>query len=106
MKIKIMCLAIVTLSGCASLAMAQQQREAALQARINSLSPEDRERVGKCVAETQGKIATLRLAQQAGMMYAFWDEADVVEHCLNNPYFASSVPSPRPPMPIMPYVGP
>ena len=42
MKIKIMCLAIVTLSGCASLAMAQQQREAALQARINSLSPEDR----------------------------------------------------------------
>jgi hypothetical protein len=88
------------LIGCASLTAMQnsyQERERETQARIDQLSPEDRDKVGKCVAVAEGKIATLRNSGQAGIEYAAANELSIANDCLNNPYYYASIPNPAPP---------
>jgi hypothetical protein len=97
----LLALLAVNLTGCASLSgmqTAYQEHERETQARIDQLSPEDRDKVGKCVAVAEGRIATLRSSdQQAFLAYAATNELSIANDCLANPYYYASIPNPPPP---------
>lgn len=91
---------VVSLSGCEAMAEAARQQEeqrqaqeAALQSRIAQLTPEQKDSVQRCYAESVGRIKTLRNAGQ-GASTSGMNDYTVVNACLNNPYFYATIPAP------------
>jgi hypothetical protein len=96
----VMAVVCLSLSGCEAMAEYQAQQEAQrqamidnLKARIAQLTPEQRDAVQHCYSTAVGKINTLRNAGQGGATNGM-NDFTVTDACINNPYFAETIPAP------------
>jgi hypothetical protein len=96
----IMTAAYLNLAGCEAIARAQAEQAAQRQAyednireRVAQLSPEQKDAVQKCSSESAGRINTLRNAGQGGAFNG-WDDYALVNACLGNAYYYSTIPAP------------
>jgi hypothetical protein len=90
---------VVSLSGCEAMAEAarqqEEQREAykqATQRRYDALTPEEQDRVMRCQSAAEGKINALRMAGQGGAYYNA-NRSTIGNACMDNPYFAETIPT-------------
>jgi hypothetical protein len=92
----VVCLNLVGCEAMAEAARQQEEQQQAYQqataARFEGLTPDQKDRVMHCQSASEGKITALRMVGQGGAYYNA-NRWTIGNACMDNPYFADSIPT-------------